>query len=132
MSRNRVNGGFALLLSILILFVLSASFIHYLAVFESEKRFFVLEKEVNSLDHMLISALEEVLLLMEEEDEHLAAGKVNDINGTVHYTITHINQNQFSIVIVARTISGSQRGAKFTYHIKTGILTNWTEGAHIQ
>lgn len=125
--------GAALVLAIVILFVLSGTLFHFISLYENEKNFWLMEREWNTVDNLLMtSAFLIVLQLEEEKDLHLTAGKLEFFSGNVHYQITMVNSTEKRILLRGNTETGTYRGARFSYCTVTGRIWNWVEGGHIQ
>ncbi|MBU9712233.1 competence type IV pilus minor pilin ComGG [Evansella tamaricis] len=125
--------GMALLVAVFMLFLLSLVFIHYLSVYESEKRFLQLEKEWNTLDNLLMTSLEDLLhqLSQEEENGSLVAGKIQYETGSVNYKVTKVKDGEL-ILLEAFSSIGKVRRAKFHFNKDTGEISLWMEGVNIQ
>ncbi|MDQ0256283.1 competence protein ComGG [Evansella vedderi] len=133
MSSIKNEKGVTLLFSIVILFILSSVLLHFITMYESEKRFLELEREWNNLDQLIIGGTKEVINLMEEnESGHLVAGRLDFFNGTIHYQIVQETPNEKAIFLQAYTNNGKYRGARFRYHVENKTITGWMEGAQIK
>ncbi|ADU29944.1 competence type IV pilus minor pilin ComGG [Evansella cellulosilytica] len=131
MVKWRCEKGIALLLVIVILFILSYTFIHFVALYETEKNFLTLEKEWNDLNALLLNSANEVVFLLNEDtDIQLRYGTLDFFNGTVHYQITDENAYK-KVVLKAKLNNGSERNARFLYDPYTKYVTNWVEGVGV-
>ncbi|SDY55312.1 competence protein ComGG [Evansella caseinilytica] len=121
--------GMALLLTVVMLFVLTSLLLHLLSVYESEKLFLQMEKDWHSLDHLLLTGMEEVLSLLEQgKSGDLAAGKLNYSDGVVHYQITRTAGSEQTIFLQAELFSGRTRHVKMTRNAISGEIAQWVEG----
>ncbi|MFA9559405.1 competence type IV pilus minor pilin ComGG [Evansella sp. AB-rgal1] len=132
MNIVKQSKGYALLITIFIMFLLSSTFMHYVSIYRMEKSFLEMEQDWNNHNHLLMTAMQEVLLLKEHDRGNLVAGNIDLQTGTVNYQIVSNSTIENTIFLYVKTNEGQYRGAKFTYNNHTGEISNWVEGAHIK
>lgn len=129
------EGGFALLLSIVILFLLASVLLHTLTIYEREKGFMAMEKEWNSFDQLLMNSVMYVLGEMNEavddEMDELFEGTLDFFEGYVHYQISYEDEECY-VLLRAHLRNGKEKGAKFIYMKDTKKIHNWVEGVHVR
>ncbi|MBU9724191.1 MULTISPECIES: competence type IV pilus minor pilin ComGG [Bacillaceae] len=124
--------GVALLISIFILFFLSGIFLHYLSLYESEKRFMELEQEWNTFDNLLLTAIDDIMVIKKSQSvDFLSAGKFEYETGKATFQITVEETGEF-IFIEVTTPKGKIRRGRFFHHHETGEITGWAEGRNYE
>lgn len=90
-----------------------------------------MEKDGNTLEHLLLSSSQYVLQSLPLDEEGATSeGTFHYAEGDVHYTV-YENDESYLITIQALLKNGRRKGCQFIYIKETEAIINWEERVNI-
>ncbi|RKL68748.1 hypothetical protein CR203_01480 [Salipaludibacillus neizhouensis] len=120
--------GFSLFLVLMILSLSSMLFIHFLVLYENEKRFLEMEQDQYRMEQLIFNGVVEIQKQIDEvEQVTLMKGELSYLEGVVKYEIEGSNSNM-EIILEVITIRSRQKRVKYNYDKNTKNISGWIEG----
>ncbi|MGJ9383263.1 competence type IV pilus minor pilin ComGG [Salipaludibacillus sp. CF4.18] len=120
--------GFSLFLVLMVLSLSSMLFIHFLVLYENEKRFLEMEQDQYRMEQLIFNGVVEIQKQIDEVEEvTLMKGELSYLEGVVKYEIEGSNTNM-EIILEVITNRSRQKRVKYNYDRNTKNISGWIEG----